>query len=219
MDAVKTACEKRAHKFKWEERLTDEQREFVAGLDRMIWQVAINSTPKAFRNNEHAVSRSYDAVIRSVIRSSKKYDKLKSAPTTYTMKLAAKAAFNSWKPKGLNTFLMNMRFGSIDSQVSDPNSFGSPDTKLGSIAGYVADYRKNECDLVDALDSAKLALSSLDNYPREKQFIIMNFGLDGNTPMLNVEIARSTGVPKSTVRQIIQRGLQIMRESLHAEID
>lgn len=209
MDAVKTACGKRTHKFKWEERLTDEQCEFVGKLHKMIWYVAKRGTPRCYRKNELAHAKSYDAALRSVIRSSKTYSVEKGTEANYAYAHALLAVRNIWK-MSQKQFDMNFGFAStsslnleFDLDLSD--LFASPDAP--------PDTAMMNRELVEK------SLASLADHSQILTAVRMHFGIDTGSPETATVIGNTLGVSRSTAHNLVNRGLKIMRKSLRSEID
>lgn len=83
--------------FKWENRLTEPQREFVAQMNPMLLNLSKNCTPASLRANPLACERSYMIGLKTLCRAAQKYDPSKSAPTTYTYRYIRSAIFAHWK--------------------------------------------------------------------------------------------------------------------------
>ena len=90
--------------FKWESKLTEEQRAFVAKMDPLLRNLARSCTPVGIRKNAAAVERSYMAGFKTLCRAAQKYDATKSAPMTYTYRFIRQSIFAYWRAKSTGQF-------------------------------------------------------------------------------------------------------------------
>lgn len=113
-----------------------------------------------------------------------------------------------------NEILMHFRNGRKSSQdislseTIDTDKDGNPLTLI--------DILSTDDDFADALDirmkSQKLAEyinTALD--AREKEVIILRYGLDGNEPLTQREVALKLGISRSYISRIEKRALQLLR--------
>ncbi len=116
-----------------------------------------------------------------------------------------------------NEILMHFRSGkksANDISFNDPidtDSEGNPLTLMDIIA--IEDTIIDDIDTKNKLISLVEIIKSMP-YNRDKEIIVKRYGLDGNAPMTQQEIAKTLKISRSYVSRIEKRVLEEMREKL-----
>ena len=116
-----------------------------------------------------------------------------------------------------NEILMHFRAQRKSSQnvsLSDFIETGSDGAAL-SLMDVVSDD-EDLLERVSAREDIKKLLAALDTQltPQEKQVILLRYGLGGNPPQRQRQVAQTVGVSRSYVSRIEKRALEKLREAL-----
>ena len=109
-------------------------------------------------------------------------------------------------------YLRSKKKTSLDVSLSEPidtDSEGNPLTLIDII--YAEDNIADELDLKIKSEKVRMFVSRLDD-KREKLIIIKRFGLDGNEPQTQKEIAKKLGISRSYVSRIEKKALERLRD-------
>ena len=116
-----------------------------------------------------------------------------------------------------NEILMHFRSGRKSAQdvsLSDSIESGSDGTPL-----ELMDVIAEDCDLLEEI-SAKEQIQQLRKAVNscltecERQVILLRYGLDGQTPRRQREVAQITGLSRSYISRIEKKALQKLRQAL-----
>ena len=116
-----------------------------------------------------------------------------------------------------NEILMHFRSqrkSSQDVSLSDYIETGTDGAALS-----LMDVVSEDCDLLEQVSSQETAAElrrAIDNSltDQERQVIMLRYGLNGNTPKRQREVAQITGISRSYVSRIEKRALQKLRSAL-----
>lgn len=196
------ACNKgtTAHKYAWERRLTEAERELVASVDRRAWLVARWVTPSKYRRNAIAVERSYEMVMRNVLRSAAKYDPTQGKFETYCLPIAGKAARSMWARQS-KAFIATLNIP----QEFPKNEFES------ALEGVASSDAREPVEIVAERELIEKAIYALKVFrPRWHALVRFRFGLDG-TAYGAVESARMCGFQESRGSMAYGKALVFLR--------
>ena len=96
------------------------------------------------------------------------------------------------------------------------------ETGADGAALSLMDVVSEDVDLLEQIstrDSIRQLRKAIDNCltEQERQVIILRYGLDGNSPQRQREVAKSVGVSRSYVSRIEKRALEKLRDALEGE--
>ncbi len=109
-------------------------------------------------------------------------------------------------------YLRSKKKTCLDVSLSEPidtDSEGNPLTLIDII--YAEDNIADELDLKIKSEKVRMFVRKLDD-KREKLIIIKRFGLDGNEPQTQKEIAKKLGISRSYVSRIEKKALEKLRD-------
>ena len=107
-----------------------------------------------------------------------------------------------------------MRKSAQDVSLSDYIETGADGAAL-SLMDVVAE----DCDLLEQVTNRELAAqlrTAVDTYltDQERQVILLRYGMDGQPPLRQREVAECTGISRSYISRIEKRALQKLRTIL-----
>ena len=205
------AATKRRKKYKWEERLTESERAFVAQMNPLLVTLARRNTPYWLRRNEAAVDHSYMIGFKCLCRAAKKYDSTLSAPLTYTFEMLSREIRSMWRTRA-----MQVRFN-LEMPSENMKTRSGEDLALSS--AMPTDDR-NVLDALADADHCRQAFRILDEYSPDLAAVMrLRYGFTHRTPNGNYkpryrlakEIAVIVKRSESWVRWAIQRSIELLR--------
>lgn len=210
------AKEKRKNRvFKWEARLTDEQRSFVEKMYPPLITLAYWCTPRSLRRSRPAVERSFTYGFRTLCRAAQKYDASKSTPMAYTQKIIKRCIYASWRDKNTAQFKFDLHMASENSILSDGSQF--------ALSCDAPDDRPSPEDALANAELCEMALYKVGLYQADFEAVLrLHYGFwyerNGITYAPHrrerTNIAEILGRPESWVKWAICRSLELLRVCL-----
>ena len=183
MAATKTRQSKDLRKFKWENRLSKNERAFVSGLEHMLWDLARENTPKRWRLNDEAVERSFMEGLKVICRSAQSYDPAISKPTTYTYRIVGAKIREYWRSP--------IRKAQIDLPVISENLSMNGDSV--SVFDDIMSGDRLPIDVISDTEQVELGLEYLKSYrPKWHRVICLKYGFPHNCGQGNYEVRPRT---------------------------
>lgn len=210
------AKEKRANRvFKWESRLTDEQRAFVEKMYPPLITLAYWCTPRSLRHSRPAVERSYSYGFKTLCRAAQKYDASKSTPMTYTQGIIKQSIYAAWRDKNTAQFKFDLGMVSENSILHDGSTF--------SHSCDATDDRPSPEDALANAELCEMALYKVGLYKPDFEAVLrLHYGFwyerDGITYVPHCrersDIAEILDRSETWVKWAICRSLELLRVCL-----
>lgn len=188
--------------FKWEQPLTDEQRDLVASVYPKLWWIAKRSTPKQFRDNEYAVENSYERVLKVVLNAAKSYDGNRSSFETYSLSIAGKSNSSLWK----NSSNGLVRSLSISQESDDED-------RQNKGLSFIIDNKQNGSS-IESKELAGLAMNALKKFNKEWHKIVKKRFEIPDNDYDRKKFAKKIGKSVDRINVIIRLSLEYMRNYL-----